>query len=595
MPESIRKLYPYYKDHRSFLLWGLFCLIFANALSLAYPYLLDLIVNRVIVAHEYGELPWLLAAMLGAAVAKGAFNFGQGYLAQKFGSNTAFGLRNAIYHKLNWLPFSYYDETHTGDLMSRLTLDLDAFRMFLAFGINNLVGLGLIVVFGIAYMYSMNAILATVILILMPFLAVIAIRFDTKLRPIYRTIRENLSTLNSGVQENVMGVRTVKSFAQENREIGKFNGNNGLYFTSNMEAAVLWKKFFPYIELVGNVGVVLVLGVGGYLVMTHATSLGNLVAFLSIVWFMIWPMSQLGYFLNNMTQASAAAKRLDEVLSAPQAIANTSQSEAPAARGRVSFCNVSAGFGGRAVLTNIDLDVEAGQTVALLGLTGSGKSSLVQLIPRFYDPLSGQVLLDGVDVREWSLDRLRREVAVVFQEPFLFSTTIFANIAYGKPDATVAEVERAAALADAAEFIERLPEGYSTLVGERGLGLSGGQKQRLALARAILMNPSVLILDDATSAVDMETEFRIQRALDEHLRGCTTFVIAHRISTLKRADFIVVLADGRIVARGSHDELLSQPGLYRDIFRKQFADAAQGDEFARSLWASSGGDRGWGA
>jgi ATP-binding cassette subfamily B multidrug efflux pump len=582
---EFRRWSGFYRPYLRWLYLSMGLLVVTTVLGLVYPYLLKLIVNRVIIGHNYAELPWLVAAILAAALVKGVFNFGQQYTGQLFGSHTVYDLRNALYRKLNHQPFSYYDFVHTGDLMSRLTADLDAFRMFLAFGINNLVNLGLIVVFGMALMWWMNGWLALVILCLMPILAYVGTRFDRHLHGAFRRIRQSLGTLNSGVQETIMGIRTVKSFAKEDFEIDKFTRRNDDYFTSNMGASNIWKWFFPFIGITGNLGIVLILLIGGYLVMHRQMELGDLVAFLSVLWYILWPLSELGFYLNNWTQARAAGGRLLEILEAPDTLGIQGTPRVVQMRGHVRFDHVSVRYGDNLVLEDVDFEVNPGQTVALLGLTGAGKSTLVNLLPRFYDVSSGRVLIDGVDVREWDLQALRRQVAVVFQEPFLFSTTIFSNIAYGRPDATMAEVERAARLADAAEFIERLPDGYATIVGERGMGLSGGQKQRLALARAILMDPAILVLDDATSAVDMETEYQIQQALQEVMRDRTTFIIAHRISTLKRAHQILVLQHGRIVERGTHQELLASGGFYRRIFDMQFR------EYDTTLAAVANGSR----
>ncbi len=574
MTSVFRRLSRFYRPYLWWLYVSLALLVIATALGLVYPYLLKTIVNQVIMAGHYKELPLLIAGILVAAFLKDIFNFLYQYLGQVFGAKSGLDLRNALYRKLNTQSFSYYDQVHTGDLMSRMTADLDAFRMFLAFGINNLVNLVLTIVFGIGLMVSMNGWLALVIACLMPILAVTAVRFDGQLRPTYRRIRKTLGTLNSGVQETIMGMRTVKSFAKEDREIIKFTDRNDSYFDANMGATHLWKKFFPFIEFIGNFGVVLILFVGGLLVMHHkGLNLGDLVAFLSVVWSLIWPLSNLGFFLNNLTQAVAAGDRLLEVLEAPDELASQGGKHEAQILGQVELERVTMQYGAETVLADVSLTAEPGETIALVGLTGAGKSTLVNLLPRFYDVHSGSVKIDGVDVREWDLQTLRNQISVVFQEPFLFSTTIFSNIAYGNPSATMEDVRRAAEMADAAEFIERLPEGYYTLVGERGLGLSGGQKQRLALARAILMNPSVLILDDATSAVDMETEYKIQQDLERVMKGRTTFIIAHRISSVKRANQILVIEQGRVVQRGTHDELLQQTGgLYRKIFDMQFQD-----------------------
>ncbi|GLG01423.1 putative ABC transporter ATP-binding protein YknU [Alicyclobacillus hesperidum subsp. aegles] len=569
-----RRLSRFYRPYLRLLYVSLGLLVLTTALQLAYPYLLKMIVNRVVIGHHFQALLPLSAAILLASVIKGVFNFSQAYLAQVFGSKTAFDLRNALYKKLNHQPFSYYDNVHTGDLMSRMTADLDAFRMFFAFGINNLMSLGLTVVLGISMMLTMNWILALVLTALMPILAVTAIRFDRQLHPVFQAVRRTLGNLNSGVQENLMGMRTVKSFAKESFEIDKFNERNDAYYGANMQATKLWRKFFPFIELVGNIGVVLILMVGGWLVMSSHMNLGDLVAFLSVVWYMIWPMSQLGFFLNNWTQATAAGERLLEILEYPDDLDASEEQISQSVQGKVEFRNVGVKMGDKWVLSDINFTAEPGQTIALLGLTGAGKTTLTSLIARFRDATEGEVLIDGINIRSWNRHALRSQVGVAFQEPFLFSTTIFANIAYGRPHAKVEDVRRAAAMADAAEFIDELPEGYMTLVGERGMGLSGGQKQRVALARAILLNPSILILDDATSAVDMETEYEIQQALQKVMAGRTTFIIAHRISSLKRADQILVLDGGRIVERGTHEELLASHGLYRHIFDMQFQDFA---------------------
>lgn len=592
MTSVFRRLSRFYRPYLKWLYLSLSLLVFATGLGLVYPYLLKTIVNNVIVAGHYSELPMLVGGIIGAAILKGIFNFSFQYAGQFFGSRTGLDLRNELYRKLNKQPFSYYDEVHTGDLMSRMTADLDAFRMFLAFGVNNLVNLFLIIVFGLGLMVSMNGWLALVIACLMPILAATAVRFDGRLRPTYRHIRKTLGTLNSGVQENIMGMRTVKSFAKEDREVMKFTERNDAYFDANMNATHLWKKFFPFIEFVGNLGVVLILFIGGYLVMHHRSmNLGDLVAFLSVLWTLIWPLSNLGFLLNNLTQAVAAGDRLLEILEAPDELAEQGHKHQTAMRGNVEFAGVTMTYGSETVLKDISMSADAGETIALVGLTGAGKSTLVNLLPRFYDVQTGSVKIDGVDVRDWDLQALRNQIAVVFQEPFLFSTTIFSNISYGNPQATMEDVQRAAEMADAAEFIERLPEGYYTLVGERGLGLSGGQKQRLALARAILMNPSVLVLDDATSAVDMETEYKIQQDLERVMKGRTTFIIAHRISSVKRADQILVVEHGRIVQQGTHDELLKQTdGLYRKIFDMQFQDF----ESVTSTATASGRSEGFG-
>jgi len=570
--DVFRRLREFYMPNIRLLVFSLIGLVLTIALGLVYPYLLRLIINRAVLGHELGQLPLYIGIILIASVVRGGFNFAQQYLGQLFGIQAAYDLRNTLYKKLNTQPFAYYDGVHTGDLMSRLTADLDAFRQFLAFGFNGLVNFGLLLVFGLGLMVTMNWELTVAVLVLMPVLAYIAVRFDAKLWPAYKEVRKSLGKLNTAVQENIMGVRTVKSFAREGFEENKFGSRNESYYTANIITADLWKQYFPYMELIGNLEVVIVLVVGGYLVISGHMNLGDLVAFLSVLWYIVAPMSQLGYQLNNWTQSVAAGERLLEILDANNEISSPQQGYQSEMRGLVEFSQVDLSYGDETVLHNINLTAKPGETIALLGLTGAGKSSLLGLIPRFYDVSSGVVKVDGVDVKDWDLQTLRRQIAVVFQESFLFSTTIFANISYGQPDATMEQVRRAATMADAVEFIDELPDGFSTLVGERGIGLSGGQKQRIALARAILADPLILLLDDATSAVDMETEYGIQQALQGVMKDRTTFIIAHRISSLRRADQILVIDGGRIVQRGRHEELLAQAGHYRTIYDMQFRD-----------------------
>lgn len=542
------------------------------ALGLVYPKMLSLFINRVVIDRQFSLVLPYLGIIVGAAVVKSGVNFGQQFVGQLFGLHAVYDLRNELYRKLNRQPFSYYDNVHTGDLMSRLTADLDAFRQFLAFGFNGLVNFVLLLVFGLGLMFSLNVWLTLAMMVLMPVLGFVAVKFDSLLWPAYKGVRKSLGRLNTMVQENIMGVRTVKSFAREPQEVVKFTDQNTDYYDHNIRTTNLWKRFFPYMELIGNLEASIAIIVGGWLVFTHRMSPGDWAAFLSTMWFITAPMFQLGYQLNNYTQSVASGERLLEILDTDNNIQSPAGAHAETVRGAVEFSGVDLVYGQSTAIHDINFRVEPGQTVAILGKTGAGKSSLVNLIGRFYDVSSGSVKVDDVDVRAWDLDALRSRISFVFQESFLFSTTIFANIAYGNPDATVADVERAARLADAAEFIDALPDGYHTMVGERGLGLSGGQKQRIALARAILANPSILILDDATSAVDMETEYEIQQALGSVMQGRTTFIIAHRISSLKRANIILVMDHGHIVQRGTHRDLLASDGLYREIFDMQFKD-----------------------
>ncbi len=567
--------------------WGLAGVASMGILTivgLARPWLLEQLIDRVIRGQHFSELPFWALGVIAVAAVRSIFNFGRQYLGQIFGQNATFDLRNAMYDKLQYLHFKFYDNAKTGDLMSRVTADTEAFRQFLSFGFIHLMDVIYMTVFSLLVMLSMNVKLTLVTLITMPFLLVVVLRFERVVHPAFTKIREALSDLTTATQENLNGMRTVKSFARERFEVGKFADKNRDYVRANLNASGLWAAFFPLIELLSNLAITLLLWYGGRMVLTGELSLGKLVAFFSLIWYWIWPMREVGYQINNLIQAVASGERLLELLEQTREVADLPGAVAmPEMLGHVRFENVTfqyespkPGFSFEIAdypaLQGVDLDAPPGSVIALLGTTGAGKSTLVSLIPRFYDVTGGRVTIDGVDVRQIRLSDLRQGIGITLQETFLWSATIRENIAYGRRGATVEEITAAARLAQAHDFIMETPLGYDTVVGERGLGLSGGQKQRIAIARAILNNPRVLILDDATASVDMETEHEIQVGLNHLMAGRTTFIIAHRLSSLKHADEILVLEDGRVVERGTHEGLLAKPGVYRSIYEIQFRD-----------------------
>ncbi len=545
-----------------------------TGLGMVRPYLAKLLIDDAIIGGQYELVPRLALATLGIAVLRGLFSFAQYYLKESFGQATVYDIRNALYSKLQSLPWSFYDEAQTGQLMSRVTGDVEGIRVFLSRGIVSYCDFIFIVTDALFILFYTNWKLTIVALAFLPFLGHAVLSFDRKVRPAYSATREEMAKLTSFLQENVTGVRVVKAFAQEPGEIQSFAGRNDSVRQRRLYSSRIWAESFPYMGLLSNISSVLVLWYGGYLVAKGELTVGGLVAFNSYVWTLIWPVRDLGWLTNLLEQALAAGERVYELLDWGSRIHNPPDAVVlEDFRGHVEFCEVDFAYPGRpSVLSGINLSAPPNTIVGILGATGSGKSSLVNLIGRFYDTTRGQVLVDGYDVRSLDLESLRAGVGYVPQETFLFSASIRENIAYARPDASLEDIEKAARAASAHNFIVELPEGYDTVVGERGVGLSGGQKQRVAIARAFLKNPKVLILDDATASVDMETERNIQEALSELMQGRTTFIIAHRISSVMHADEIIVLDKGKIVERGTHDRLLQDGSIYPEIYKNQFKD-----------------------
>jgi len=573
--ETFKKLKSFYWPYKRYFLWSLFFVLFITAITVVYPIVLQLTIDEIVLKGQYEYIPWIVSGFLALMVVKGVSAFFHQYLGDMFGIQSVYKLRNALYEKLQRLPFMYYDNAKTGDLMSRLTADVEGFRFFLSFGFSELVRFVLLVGGTLTVMFIYSVPLTLVTIAALPFLAVAVYHFDKRVHPSFRNIRKSFGKLNTNVQENISGIQTVKALSREEFEINKFNQANGDYKEKSLTTSFIWAKFFPLMELIGNICVVALLAYGSVLVIQGGLQPGELVAFFSLVWYLMGPIMHLGFVINLFSQSKASGERLLEILDADETIRDMEQ-VAPVNKinGNVKFHHVSLRYKDEDELALSDISFEAtsGKTIGLIGATGSGKTSLTQLLTRFYTPSSGQILIDNRDIKDYSLKTLRSNIGVVLQESFLFSSTIKANISYGRPDASMETIIDAAKRAQAHDFIMELPDGYDTMLGERGLGLSGGQKQRIAIARAICMNPSILILDDSTSAVDMTTEFNIQKALKEVMKGRTTFIIAHRISSLKHADEILVLENGSIVERGKHDELVRNNGYYKRIYDIQYKD-----------------------
>ena len=574
--DVLRQLQTFFWEKRTYLFVSILFLAIATALGLVYPNLLRILIDDVIIPRNFEDVPILALTVLGVVILKAGMQFLHGFYGGRLGNFLAYRLRNACYEKLQFLSFRYYDTAKTGDLMSRLTGDLEAIRNFIGFGFAQILNMVLMVVFGAIMMMTMSWQLTLLTLICIPLLAFVALRFESQIHPAFQEMRLALSSLTTAVQENITGVRTVKSFAREPYEVEKFSTRNERYKTNQIHAATLWSRYFPIMEILASVSVVLLLVMGGRMVINQTLSLGELVAFFSLIWYIIGPMWNLGFHINNYTQSKASGERVLELLHTPVDVQETEDPiivEADQVKGHVTFDSVTFAYGNKmAAVTDINFDAPPGSVIGFLGGTGSGKSTIIQLLMRAYNVNSGTIKLDGKNIKDMGIRSLRSQIASVFQETFLFSSSIRNNISYGLKNVSMDEIIRAAKLAKAHDFIMEFPDGYDTVVGERGMGLSGGQKQRIAIARALLKNPKILVLDDATSAVDMETEHEIQSGFQEVMRGRTTFIIAHRISSLRHADEILVLDEGRVVQRGTHKRLIEEPGPYQDVYKIQYAD-----------------------
>ncbi|WP_405079417.1 ABC transporter ATP-binding protein [Paenibacillus chitinolyticus] len=574
--EVFKGLKRFYWPERKLLFASIFCLICTTALGLVYPNLLRYLIDDVIAVKRYDQVPVLALFVVGVIAVKALFQFLHGFSGGRLGNRVAYNMREAMYEKLQYLSFQYYDKARTGDLMSRLTADLEAIRNFIGFGFAQILNVFLMVLFGMVMMFSISWKLTLLTMLTMPFLAFAAIRFEGKIHPAFRSLRASMSNMTTAVQENITGVRTVKSFAREPYEVEKFTLRNEEYRANNVITSEIWSKYFPVMELIANLSAVILLGVGGYMVILGSLSVGELVAFFSLVWYIIGPMWGIGFHINNYTQSKASGEKILEILHQYVHVKDGEHAvelNPETVKGHVSFDRVTFAYpDADAAVHDLSLNAPPGTVIGFLGGTGSGKSTIISLLMRAYNVKTGQITLDGMDIKDIRLESLRSQIATVFQETFLFSSTIKGNIAYGRKDVTMDEIIRAAKLVKAHDFIMEMPLGYDTVVGERGMGLSGGQKQRIAIARALIKDPKILILDDATSAVDMETEQEIQAGFKEVMRGRTTFIIAHRISSLKHADEIIVLDKGHVVQRGTHSELIRQEGPYLETYRIQYSD-----------------------
>jgi ATP-binding cassette subfamily B protein len=551
-------------------------MLLVTAANLAIPQMIRLLIDDGIIANSWTGIFLATAGLLVIAVARGLFSFLSSYWSEKSSQGIAYDLRNQIYRKLQTLSFSYHDRNQTGQLMTRATSDVEAVRTFFAQGLLQLIAAILTFLGSAVILFATDWRLALAALSTIPIIIVIFAKLFTQLGPRFGQVQQRLGALNTVLQENISGVRVVKAFTAEPYELSLYREKNEALYQENLTILRLFSVGFPTVFLMANLGTLIVIWFGGNLVISGELSLGTLIAFNSYLAFLLMPIFQMGFISQQLSRAAVSSKRLFEIIDATNEIEERPEAQplGDAIQGRVTFENVHFKYVGteEEVLSGISFDVIPGQTVAIVGATGSGKSSIINLVPRFYEVTAGAVCLDGIDVRNATLDSLRRRVGVVLQDVNLIRGTIRDNIAFGKPEATDQEIMRVARVAQAHNFIRQLPDAYETVIGEKGTGLSGGQRQRIAIARTLLVDPCVLIFDDSTSAVDAETEHRIQRAMEVLLRDRTAFVIAQRISTLRSANLILVLENGRVAGRGTHEELIETNPLYAEIFYSQLVD-----------------------
>jgi ATP-binding cassette subfamily B protein len=548
---------------------SLVAVLISNLLS---PQFLQRAIDDGIVVGNQDAIVNAVVALLALALMRGVFSFLQTYLLEQVSQNVAFDMRNRLFNKLSDLSFSYHDQQQTGQLMTRVTSDVEVIRQFIGQGLLNLIAAIVTVVGVIAVLIATNWQLALVELASIPVIFALIGFFISKVRPLFGVVQSRIGALNTILQENLAGIRVVRAFAREPHEEKRYLEMNTALMDVNITINKRSSVAFPLTFLTVNVATLLVVLVGGLKVINGTLTIGTLVAFLSYLVVLIGPVFGIGFLATAISRAGVSAERVFEVFDARNDVEEKPNAVTLGAiRGDVEFRNVTFRFAGaeQPALDDVSLTAPSGTTVAIMGRTGSGKSSVINLIPRFYDPQKGSILVDGIDVRDVTLESLRANIGMVLQDTVLFSGTIRDNIAYGKPDASEEQIVAAAQAAQADAFIRDFPDGYDTVVGERGVGVSGGQKQRIAIARALLLDPRILILDDSTSAVDAETEFQIQRALDRLMKGRTSFVIAQRISTVRNADMIVLLDEGKIIAVGTHDDLLRDNELYGEIVDSQ--------------------------
>ena len=554
------------RKYRFKLLGGLILTTFISVLAIVNPYVSGMIVDDVIQGGQYDLLWKLVLILLLVTLVRGALRFFYQVIFEVCSQGVLYDMRDVVYRRLLTEDFAFYSKKKTGDLMSRQTGDMEAIRHFVAYIIYQVYENILLFCFALFMIFTVNVKLALCMLIVLPFTAITTAKQSKEVRPTFQRIRDCFSSLNAFVQENVSGNRVVKAFAKEDFEIEKFNKENDAYMDAQLNSSKVWMKYLPIFEVLAYVLNVVLMLYGGWMVITGEMTIGNLVTVNGYLWMLNAPLRMAGWWVNDTHRFITSVEKIyttyveEPLVKMPPVPVSRKHME-----GNVEFKDVSYTADDEDIVKDISFSVKKGQTVGILGSTGAGKSTIMNLLCRFVDATSGEVLVDGVNVKDWNLYDLRDNIGMAMQDIFLFSDTIEGNIAYGRPNCTFEEIHEAAVMADANHFIKAMPEGYDTIVGERGIMLSGGQKQRVSIARIFLKNPRILILDEATSALDTATERKIQAAFDRLARGRTTLVIAHRLSTIRNADEIVVIGEHGILERGTHAQLVAQGGVYAEL------------------------------
>ena len=569
----IRWFLSFLKKYRVRMIVGLILVFITALLVLINPQISGMIVDEVIEGQHYEKLGILLLIMIGVTLVRSLLRFTFLMCFESSSQGLVYDMREEAYRKLMKEDFNFFNKNRTGDLMSRQTGDMDAVRHMVShviyFSFENI----LVFLMALVMIFSVNVKMALCMLIVLPFTLAVTLSQRRHIKPAFDRVRDCFSSLNAFAQETIAGNRVVKAFAKEDYELEKFDRENDGYRDAQLNAASIWMKYIPMFEILSQCLTIILMIMGGFMVIDGEMTIGNMVTVNGYLWMLNSPLRQAGWIINDLQRFLTAIEKIYKVYTTEPDIKQPEHVvEKRKLKGSVTFDHVNYYTNDDTVLKDISFHVEPGQTVGIIGATGSGKSSLINLICRFYDVNQGRVLVDDIDVRNLNLQTLRGNIGIAMQEVFLFSDTIEGNIAYGNPDCTFEQVQAAAKIANADEFIREMPEGYDTIIGERGVGLSGGQKQRISLARAILKDPSIIILDDTTSAIDMETESMIQNELKKISDERTVFIIAHRISSIIHADQILVLDNGRLVERGTHEQLLAKKGYYSTVFHHQYGE-----------------------